>query len=58
LARKKKEMADFRARWEGYFKALDANSNGFLEPQDALLCAEVCMWRVLYLHLFIYDFFF
>eukprot|EP00026_Physarum_polycephalum_P016157 Phypoly_transcript_17009.p1 GENE.Phypoly_transcript_17009~~Phypoly_transcript_17009.p1 ORF type:complete len:200 (+),score=45.47 Phypoly_transcript_17009:51-602(+) len=33
-------MADFRSRWEGYFKALDGNSNGFLEPSDALICAE------------------
>jgi hypothetical protein len=34
-------MADFRTRWTGYFKALDGNSNGFLEPEDAIICAEV-----------------
>ena len=33
---------DFTTRWTEYFKALDANSNGFLEGEDAVKVAEVC----------------
>ncbi len=35
-------MADFQTRWRNYFLALDANGNGFLEPEDAVIVAQVC----------------
>jgi len=31
---------DFTTRWREYFKALDANNNGFLEPADAIIVAK------------------
>lgn len=32
---------DLKTRWVTYFNALDANGNGFLEPEDATLVAKV-----------------
>jgi len=39
-------MGDLHRRWNAYFDALDANGNGFLEPEDAALVVKELATRL------------
>ena len=54
--KKKKKMA-YKQRWEEYFKVLDADKSGFIDPADAALGGKVFPFSFFFLfYLFFYYF--